>query len=231
MFRRNSRSQQPASNHMPEPGPLIEGSGKREQVAFSIDWLQGRLTFALRAVAALAVALMLSLAVNVVQFLTEPSPLYFAVDDKGQVVRLVPVDQPLLSSDALSQWASETARKAYSLNFVNSEEQLALLRDRFSAGAYRAFMEQMGQAVLPQVSSQRLILEATSEPAIIQRAGLDSTGRYLWQVEVPVAVTSHFGSGQTRTQRYKVGLTIQRVDNRFRPESGVVVTQFIARLA
>jgi len=209
----------------------MRSTGQREAISLSIDWLQSRLSFALRANAALALVLLASMGVNVAQFVSEPEPAYFAVDARGQVVELAPVGQPLLSNDALAQWAGESARKAYSLNFVDSDQQLGELRDRFSAGAYSEFLEQMGQSVLPQLKAQRLVIEAIAEPALIQRAGADATGRYQWQVEVPVSVTSHFGSGQSRTQRYKVSLTIQRVDNRFRPESGVVITQFIARLA
>jgi intracellular multiplication protein IcmL len=223
--------QQPPSTPASPPDQPMCGTGQREAVALSIDWLQGRLTFALRANAALALVVLVLVGLNVAQFLTKPEPAYFAVDDRGQVVKLVPVDQPLLSNDALTQWAAETARKAYSLNFVDNESQLGVLRDRFSPGAYSEFIAQMEQSVLPQIKSQRLIVEAISEPAVIQRSGLNTNGHFLWQVEVPVSVTSHFGAGQSRTQRYRVSLTIQRVDNRFRPESGVVVTQFIARLA
>ena len=222
------RPQAPASAPAPLP---MRSTGQREAISLSIDWLQARLTFALRANAALALALMLSVGTNVYQFVSEPAPAYFAVDDRGQVIELTPVDQPLLSNDALAQWASETARKAYNLNFVDNEQQLSILRDRFSPGAYAEFIAQMEQSVLPQIKSQRLVVEAISEPATIQKSGLNTNGHFLWQVEVPVSVTSHFGAGQSRTQRYKVSLTIQRVDNRFRPESGVVVTQFIARLA
>lgn len=224
-------SKRPQAPGAQQPASMVRGTGQRETVALSIDWLQERLTFALRANAALALCLLVSIGINVTQFLTEPEPAYFAVDDRGQVIKLTPVDQPLLSNDALAQWASETARKAYNLNFVDNEQQLSVLRDRFSPGAYSDFLKQMERSVLPQVKSQRLIVEAIAEPATIQRSGLNTNGHFLWQVEVPVSVTSHFGAGQSRTQRYKVSLTIQRVDNRFRPESGVVVTQFISRLA
>lgn len=197
----------------------------------NLQWLRARHTSALRAVALLAVLLLVSIGVNVAQFLTKPEPAYFAVDGSGNVIPLVPVDQPLLTNDALAQFASETARRAYALNFVEAEAQLLGLRDRFSERAFAEFREAMAQSNLRQIQRERLVIEATAEPGMITRGGINAQGRYAWEVEVPVTLTSHFGSGQTRSQRLRVRMTIVRVDNRMRPESGVVITQFVSQLA
>lgn len=201
-----------------------------DQSQMSRSWLNDRYTFVLRLCAGLLIALIVSGALNVAQFLHVAEPKYFVVDADGNIVAIVPVDKPLLNNEALSQWAAETARRAYALNFVEYDRQLSELRDRFSPAAFDAFLKQMADSNLSQIKAQRLVLEAQSEPAVITKSGVDSSGRYVWVVEVPMMVTAHYGGDRSRGQRLRVKMNISRVDNRFRPESGVVVTQFLSQL-
>lgn len=192
----------------------------------------GRLhTSALRLAFVMALVALCSIALNIVQVMTRPEPQYFAVDSQGTVVAIVPVDQPMLSNEALANWAESTVRKAYSLNFVDWRDQLAALRDRFAPKAYDLFLASMEQSNLPVMRENRLIYEVSSRPARITSAAVDGAGRYVWNVEVPVTVLSHFGGAATRSQDIVVLMEIVRVDNRFRPESGVVVTKFLTKLS
>lgn len=192
----------------------------------------GRLhTSALRLAFVMGLVALLSIAMNVFQFITRPEPKYFAVDREGTVLEIVPVSQPLLSNDALANWAESTARKAYSLNFVDWRDQLSVLRDRFMPKAYEMFLASMEQSNLVVMRENRLIYEASSRPARIVSSGVDGSGRYVWNVEVPLTIISHYGASASRSQDVVVLMEIMRVDNRFRPESGVVVTKFLTKLA
>lgn len=186
---------------------------------------------ALRLAFVMALVALSSIALNVFQFMNQPEPKYFTVDSQGNVQEMVPINLPLLSNDALANWAESTARKAYSLNFVDWRDQLSVLRDRFAPKAYGLFLASMEQSNLQVMRENRLIYEASSRPARIISAAVDASGRYVWNVEVPVTVLSHYGATAARSQDIVVLMEIVRVDNRYRPESGVVVTKFLTKLS
>lgn len=216
----------------PKPGALPAMAGGAESVAIVNAWYRERYTTVLRMAGGLVVVVMALCAIIAGLLLTRPEPRYFAVDARGQVVPLAPLNAPLISNDALTQWAADTARMAYSLDFVHWKNQMGGLRDRFSEAAYKEWVAEMERSGnLDLVRDQRVILESMVEPSTIVQSGVGGDGRYQWNVEVPLTVVTHYGSTSRRSQRLLVTLVIKRVDNRFRPESGVLVTKLLTRLA
>lgn len=160
-----------------------------------------------------------------------PEPRYFAVSGNGSVIELKPLDQPLISSSALQQWAAETARLAYSIDYLRYQQQMTAIRDRFSASAYRDYVAQMGSTGnIEAITTKRLMMDAQTGAAIINGSGVNAEGRYYWQVKVPLTVVRHFGGNQERSSNMEVQMEIVRVDNRMRPESGVAVNSFVVSL-
>lgn len=194
-------------------------------------WYRDRYSTVLRIAAIAMIVAAIEACVIAVLIYSTPEPKYFAVDSTGHVVSIVPVDKPLLSNDALTQFAADSARMAYSLDFVNYKGQMEAIRDRFNTPAFKGYVEAMSSSGnLKAIEDNRMIMAAQTEPAVITKSSVDPSGYYTWEVEVPLTVTQHYGGTQSRTQRLRVILTISRVDNRFRPESGVVITRFISAL-
>jgi intracellular multiplication protein IcmL len=201
-----------------------------EEVTARNDWYRDRYPLLLRAVAFLSVATLINAALLAYLATRHVEPRYFVADPKsGTVIQIEPVDRPLLSSDALAQWASDTARRAYSYDFANYAEQVQALRDRFEPSAFDLFVNELGRGILAQVKENRTIFVATADPAVITTSGVAPNGHFFWRVEVPVRVVGHRGGDASRTQSMRVTMEIMRVDNRVRPESGVVVTRFLTR--
>lgn len=196
------------------------------------DWYRDRYSTVLRALLVVGLVALVEGAIIAGLLLNRPQPRYFAVSPDGTVIQMAPVDRPLLTPDALSRWASETATKAYALDFVHYREQMSALRVRFSDSAYKAYVGQMASSGnIEAITSKRLVMDAQASPATIVGSGIGTSGRYYWNVEVPLTVVTHVGGTSQRTQSMIVQMTIERVDNRFRPESGVVVNQFLVRLS
>lgn len=224
-------NQKPAKVEAPKEKATTPLRGA-EAVGARNDWYRDRYTFVLRIAFLVAIVAVIEGAVIAGLLMNRPEPRYFAVDARGGVVPIVPVDRPLLSNDALTAWAAETARKAYSLDFVNYAEQMQSLRDRFNPPAYKAYVQQMDESGnLAAIKDRKMVMQAEAQPAVITRSAVAADGRYTWDVEVPLVVIQHFGASQQRSQRLLVTLQITRVDNRFRPETGVVVTKLLTRLA
>lgn len=195
------------------------------------DFWRNRYTSLLRVVAIQALIVVGLIALVAFLVVERPQPHYFAVDNTGHVLQIEPLSKPFLSNDALTQWAADTARMSYSLDFVNWRDQLGRIRDRFSDTAYKDFLRELdASGNLALVKDQRVILESVTDPARIVRSTINASGRYEWTVEVPMSVVTHYGGTSQRSQRLLVTLQITRVDVRFRPDSGVVVTQLLSRI-
>ncbi len=214
----------------PSANPEVAVGGL-DAISVTNAYWRERYTSLLRVVAIQSLVIAAALVLLAYVFASRPQPKYFAVDSTGHVVRIEPLSKPFLTNDALTQWAADTARMSYSLDFVNWRDQLTSIRDRFSEDAYKNFVRELDKSGnLALVRDQRVILESVAEPARIVRSGTGEDGRYAWSVEVPMNVVTHYGGTNRRSQRLLVTLEIKRVDVRFRPESGVVVTQLLSKL-
>lgn len=226
MFGRGKKAAVNDSHATPEMA-----AGGLDAVAITNDYWRLRYTSLLRVVAIQSLIIAAAVVLIAVVFLQRPQPKYFAVDGTGHVLQIEPLSKPFLTNDAVAQWAADTARMSYSLDFVNWRDQLTRIHDRFSEAAYKDFVHELEQSGnLALVKDQRVILESVTEPARIVRSGEGADGRFGWSVEVPMTVVTHYGGANQRSQRLLVTLQIKRVDVRFRPESGVVVTQLLSRL-
>ncbi len=208
----------------------MEEKGGLEVVAMRNDWYRDRYSTVLRIAFVLALVALAEAAAITAMFVLRPQPQYFAVSPDGTVTKMVPVDQPLLAPSALQQWAADTARMAYAIDFVHYSEQMTNIRGRFSDAAYKAYVAQMSSSGnIKAIKENRLVMDAQARPAVIVGSGKIG-GRYYWNVEVPITVTTHFGGANQRSQNMVVQMQVVRVDNRFRPESGVVVNSFVVSL-
>src|SRR3990167_3289778 len=51
-------------------------------------------------------------------------PLYFATNSIGQLIPIIPVDQPNMDDEAIKAWAADAVTHTYSYDYVNYHEQL-----------------------------------------------------------------------------------------------------------
>jgi len=199
-------------------------------VAANAFW-RARYTSLLRVVLVQGLIILGLIALSIIIYMMRPEPRYFATDGKGYVIEIVPLRDPLLSGDALTQWAADTARMAYSLDFVNWREQVSRLEPRLSEAAYRQYLRELNASGnLALVRDDRVVIESVTEPPRIVKSGLGPDARFTWSVEVPMSVVTHYGGSNRRVQRLLVTMEIKRVDVRLRPESGVVATTMLARV-
>lgn len=159
-------------------------------------------------------------------FTHRPEPKYFATTQTGRVLQLVPLSTPMLSTEALLNWASQVAMGAYTYNFANYRQKLQLQQINFTTDAWQQFLLQLKNSGNIQAVDQRKInvsAVASGAPVVVYQGMLD--GRYAWKVQVPLLVT--FVSASDRFQKnYLVTMVIVRistVDN----QNGVAVAQFI----
>jgi len=159
-------------------------------------------------------------------FTHRPEPRYFATTQSGRILRLIPLNQPMLSSEALLSWASQVAMSAYTYNFANYRQKIQTQEINFTGDAWQQFLQQLKDSGNIQAVDQRKINVngvVSGSPVIVYQGMLK--GRYAWKVQVPLLVT--FVSASDRFQKnYMVTMVIVRVST-VQNQNGVAVAQFV----
>lgn len=159
-------------------------------------------------------------------FTHRPEPKYFATTQTGRVLELVPLSTPMLSTEALLNWASQVAMGTYTYNFANYRQKLQQQEVNFTSDAWQQFLSQQKISGNIEAVEQRKInvsAVASGAPVIVNQGMLN--GRYAWKVQVPLLV-SFVSASEPYQRNYLVTMVIVRistVDN----QNGVAVAQFI----
>lgn len=158
-----------------------------------------------------------------------PTPKYFATTVDGKIIRLTPLDSPNLTTNALLQWATEAATASYTFNFVNYRKALQDARKFFTERGYRNFISAQQQSNnLQAIREKKLVVSAvpTGVPVVLKE-GVLSSGRYAWQVQIPMLIVYQSASEEFR-QNVVLTLMIIRVPT-LESEGGVGIESFIVR--
>ncbi len=137
-------------------------------------------------------------------------PKYFATNPYGVLTPLTPLTEPSLSSQAIAQFSSDVATKAFTYNYLNQKNVFADLRNNFTISGWQAFLDNIKKSqVVDLIAKNRLVLSAVvkSAPAIVEEG--PSLGHYAWQVQIPLLVSFHSGE-QVINHNYIVNLRIVR---------------------
>lgn len=157
----------------------------------------------------------------------QPTPKYFATTQSGRIIQVIPLNDPMVSSEALLNWASQIATAAYSYSFVDYREKIQALEPSFTGNGWQEFLRRLKESGnIEAIEQRRMIVSAVvaSTPIIVHQGMLD--GRYAWKVQVPISATFVVGGKQV-PRGYLVTMTIIRVPT-LQNVNGVAVAQFIA---
>lgn len=159
----------------------------------------------------------------------KPAPQYFATTHDGKLIKLVPLNQPNLTTNALLQWAVEAASAAYTFNFVNYRKALQDARIYFTKLGYQNFLKALTDSRnLEAVRTKKLVVSAVPTGApVVLREGVTSTGYYAWQVQFPMLLTYQSAS-DVINQNIVITMLITRVPT-LESEKGIGIASFVVR--
>ena len=141
---------------------------------------------------------------------------YFAAGIDGSLKQLIPVDQPVYSTEQVQSWVARIVPRLLHLNFKDYKSQLLETKQYFTPEGWSAFNSAFEDQI-EQVVSNRLWASAyiPSTPAVTDE--LYYKGVYSWRVQVPVRITFEGQDGKATTNQYVWSVLVQRVDNRTNP--------------
>lgn len=166
----------------------------------------------------------------------QPRPQYFATTTDGKLIKLIPLSQPNLQTNALLQWAVEAATASYTFNFVNYRKALQDVRIYYTQTGYQNFLKALQDSRnLDAVKTKKLVVSAvvTGAPVILKEGQTtavlsgENTYLYAWQVQFPMMITYQSASDLIK-QNIVATMLITRVPTLEAP-SGVGIASFVVR--
>lgn len=180
-----------------------EGYKKMTRVAFSVS-----------------LALVVSMALNIVLIMTRPQPKFLAIHRDGSVIQLPLLDHPIMTDAALKNWVGQVVVTPFNIDYMHWKTQLQSMSSDFTSNGWQAFVKAMLGGSGPQqngvtpsyvnfIRSNKYVVSGVlkSPPLIIGR-GVNN-GRLYWILSVHVGISFQNGTGIAE-QNQKIVLTVVR---------------------
>lgn len=227
-FARKKPSELPLSETgTPEGGhvPLYNGSA----VYNGLAWYRTQYRRILKLCLAQGAGLCLCLLVIGGLLWFRPTPQYFAATPDLRLAPLVPLSQPVLTQQGLTNWVTETVCGTMSLDFLQWREKLTRARASFSEASFKSFMDALATSgILDMIRNKRLSASAvvTQAPVIVASGQID--GKASWKIEFPLLISYESSQGVENTQKLLATVLVRRASTVTTPR-GVVIEQIILK--
>jgi intracellular multiplication protein IcmL len=160
--------------------------------------------------------------------LSKPEPRYFATAAGGQILPLVPLDQPHLSANDVANYAVRAVTDALTYDFKNYRADFQGAQDYFTKpDGWNSFVEALEKSdQLTMVKDRRLNTTAVAQDAVIVREGVNGNGVYEWVIQIPVRMTYESAS-EISGQDLLVTVTMQRLQT-YQSPYAAAISRFVA---
>jgi intracellular multiplication protein IcmL len=128
----------------------------------------------------------------VVMYLVEnpTPPLYFATDNVGRLIEIIPVDRPNMPTEEVIDWVVEAVEASYTYDFVNYRQQLQGVQRYFTTYGWTRYREALRASNnIIGLTQRKMIFTASviERPKVIAQGLLG--GAYAWKMQMPLLVT------------------------------------------
>lgn len=154
---------------------------------------------------------------------------YFATSPTGQIIPIVPLDKPTVTSVAVQRFAVTTISEALSLNFRQWRGQLANVEPNFTAPGYKSFLDEIEKTKWVKRLEEGYFTATVTEisrPVLVAQ-GTGANGVYGYVVEIPMTLTLE-NQTERRRQEMKARVVIVRVPTAEKPDGIAVDKVFVS---
>lgn len=161
-------------------------------------------------------------------------PLYFATDNVGRIIKIIPVEYPNMSEEEMLGWTIEAVQSAYSYDYLNYRQQLQNSQKYFTQHGWSRYMRALTASNnLVGVKQYKMVAIATviGKPTILQRGLIG--GAYAWRIQMPVLVT-YLQPPYDNSKRYSNSIVITVIVQRqqvLQSYKGLGILQLIGEIA
>ncbi len=154
----------------------------------------------------------------------KPASIYYARRlgaPLGTEKRLVELDKPVLTAQAITSWAMTTVTEVLTFNFANFNDRISMFAGRFTPEGWSAFAKALYEAeTIDRFKKQNLVATAApSDPAMIESEGFNlESGEYEWKIIVPIILKFVTNNNVSESRNITVHITAVRVPTTQTPE-------------
>jgi intracellular multiplication protein IcmL len=205
----------------------LEDEGGLDALTRSRLWYLNQNRRLFKALTLVGLVLMVSVAGNLVQFVARPRPVYFAITPDLRILEMPPLSAPVVSDQALINWATETVTSALSLDFLQWRQKLMQVRQDFDPRGFESFVRSLQETGnLKKIEDERLSLSCVvTEASVITSSGVVA-GVASWRLEIPVLISYQSSKGTVATQRLLAQVMVQRAETTVNPR-GLMIKQIV----
>jgi len=162
------------------------------------------------------------------------APLYFATDNVGRLIKVVPVTEPNMSTEDATKWAINAVEKAYSYDYINYRRQLQYAQKYFTEYGWTKYMSALKASNnLVALTGRKMLIQAkvVGEPKVLAQGIL--AGSYAWKFEMPVLVTNWippYDNDSNFINALHITVIVQRMPI-LQSNDGVGIVQLVASIA
>lgn len=189
------------------------------------DFYRDHYHHVIMALMVIIVLMMILVGIVLHQMFNRPLPVFNAVQADGQQMVLRPYDEPNLLPETILRWASKAATAAYTFNFVNYNQQIAIARPYFTADGWQDYLSSISRVISTIVQNQLFVNGVVAGAPVISNQGPLPGKGYVWRIQIPFLVVYQSANTTSKTSYYVV-ITIVRVPTQVNPQ-GIGIDQFV----
>ncbi len=143
---------------------------------------------------------------------SRPAESYYSTSKSGINTPMQPLQEINVSSRSLLNWAMVAVTNAYTLDFVNYEKSLQQISEFFTKTGYEKFQKSIdASGRLKGIISNKLLASAVvvDSPIVLREGKVGNT--YLWEIQLPIAISYQGASVQVYKQWLAVNLVVKKV--------------------
>ncbi|WP_157763066.1 DotI/IcmL/TraM family protein [Acetobacter persici] len=156
---------------------------------------------------------------------------FFSTDARGRISPLVPLDQPIMTREALFQWVTTEVIGVYTKDYVHWREQLTEDQDGFTLGGWKSFRKDFEKNFIEPVIENNYITSAvpTKAPILVDKGVRD--GRYAYSIQLGITVTFRGGIHEhSSSQNYIISvLVVRQSETENETGRGLAIAQIVAQ--
>lgn len=160
----------------------------------------------------------------------KPEKSYFATQRDGQILPLVPLNQPYLSLDQVLSFTGMCTTRALTLSFSSWRSDLESAKNCFTSSGWNAFISAVTDSgTMDFITKSRLNATAMVAGASVVEEGRDMSAlnRYVWRVKVPISITFESASEKS-SQSLEALVEVVRTET-YENDHGVAISRFTAQ--
>lgn len=175
----------------------------------------------------IGIALVGSLTLNIVQFVTRPVPPAYGLTPDLRAVELQPISEEL-PPESVREWTSRALVQAFSFDFANYRRQMNEMESLFTPDGYKGYLESLERSkIRDYVKSENYVVTGivTDVPAIVRKGVSD--GRFTWVLRVPLIVK--YQAGGSEIQQNLLATVIAVRVPRTESPSGIAINNILSK--